>query len=334
MAPSSSLGSRTSSPVNGFARRPDRRVRRDASNVVAVEPHRAQDPVGHDVPPGLRRPAPPPAGRAGRSRGWSSGDVDPGRRRSARGSPRPAASHDPPGTRSHHGPVGSAVIPLACASSRRIVASAYGTPGRCRPSRSSSSSRPVVPQPHHRDGGERLGDRRDPVRPAGLPQRARPVDRPSRDVAGHQPGQPALLPRSAPAGASTGVGRPAPQSRARRRQTGRGSRRPGCGRRTPGRSAPPAASTCRRRVPGRERAVLARVRAVPLADDRRRRVRRVHERARRRARRRRSSTAAISARIAIIASQNRSSSARLSDSVGSIMNVPGTGKLIVGAWKP
>jgi hypothetical protein len=45
-------------------------------------------------------------------------------------------------------------------------------------------------------------------------------------------------------------------------------------------------------------------------------------------------TRPISARIAIIAAQNRSSSARLSLSVGSIMSVPATGNDIVGAWKP
>ena len=45
-------------------------------------------------------------------------------------------------------------------------------------------------------------------------------------------------------------------------------------------------------------------------------------------------TLAISPRIAIIASQKRSSSARSSLSVGSTMSVPATGKLIVGAWKP
>jgi hypothetical protein len=45
-------------------------------------------------------------------------------------------------------------------------------------------------------------------------------------------------------------------------------------------------------------------------------------------------TFSISARIAIIASQNRSSSARSSLSVGSTISVPATGKLIVGAWKP
>ena len=47
-----------------------------------------------------------------------------------------------------------------------------------------------------------------------------------------------------------------------------------------------------------------------------------------------SSTSAISLRIAIMASQKRSSSAFDSDSVGSIISVPGTGKLMVGAWKP
>jgi hypothetical protein len=35
-----------------------------------------------------------------------------------------------------------------------------------------------------------------------------------------------------------------------------------------------------------------------------------------------------------MASQKRSSSAFDSDSVGSIISVPGTGKLMVGAWKP
>ena len=46
------------------------------------------------------------------------------------------------------------------------------------------------------------------------------------------------------------------------------------------------------------------------------------------------STARISSRIAISASHSRSSSARDSLSVGSIISVPATGKLIVGAWKP
>ena len=45
-------------------------------------------------------------------------------------------------------------------------------------------------------------------------------------------------------------------------------------------------------------------------------------------------TRSISARIAIIASQNRSSSARSSLSVGSTISVPATGNDIVGAWKP
>ena len=44
--------------------------------------------------------------------------------------------------------------------------------------------------------------------------------------------------------------------------------------------------------------------------------------------------AAISSRIAIIASQKRSSSALDSLSVGSIISVPATGKDMVGAWKP
>ena len=42
----------------------------------------------------------------------------------------------------------------------------------------------------------------------------------------------------------------------------------------------------------------------------------------------------VSARMAIIASQNRSSSMRSSDSVGSIIRVPATGNDMVGAWKP
>src|SRR4051812_31310429 len=47
-----------------------------------------------------------------------------------------------------------------------------------------------------------------------------------------------------------------------------------------------------------------------------------------------SSIARISSRIEIIASQNRSSSAFDSLSVGSIIIVPATGKDTVGAWKP
>jgi hypothetical protein len=45
-------------------------------------------------------------------------------------------------------------------------------------------------------------------------------------------------------------------------------------------------------------------------------------------------TCSISARIAVIASTNRSSSRRSSDSVGSTMSVPATGNDMVGAWKP
>ena len=41
-----------------------------------------------------------------------------------------------------------------------------------------------------------------------------------------------------------------------------------------------------------------------------------------------------SSAMASMASQNRSSSALPSDSVGSIISVPATGKLMVGAWKP
>ena len=46
------------------------------------------------------------------------------------------------------------------------------------------------------------------------------------------------------------------------------------------------------------------------------------------------STASISLRMALKASQRRSSSAFDSLSVGSTMRVPTTGQLIVGAWKP
>ncbi len=45
-------------------------------------------------------------------------------------------------------------------------------------------------------------------------------------------------------------------------------------------------------------------------------------------------TSSISARIAIIASQNRSSSPLSSLSVGSTISVPATGNDIVGAWNP
>ena len=45
-------------------------------------------------------------------------------------------------------------------------------------------------------------------------------------------------------------------------------------------------------------------------------------------------TASISARMAINASQKRSSSALGSLSVGSTISVPGTGNDTVGAWKP
>src|SRR5262245_28250903 len=45
-------------------------------------------------------------------------------------------------------------------------------------------------------------------------------------------------------------------------------------------------------------------------------------------------TSSISCRMAMSASQNRSSSAFASLSVGSTMRVPGTGNDTVGAWKP
>ena len=47
-----------------------------------------------------------------------------------------------------------------------------------------------------------------------------------------------------------------------------------------------------------------------------------------------SPTRRISSRMAIMASQKRSTSARLSDSVASIMSVPATGNDMVGAWNP
>ena len=47
-----------------------------------------------------------------------------------------------------------------------------------------------------------------------------------------------------------------------------------------------------------------------------------------------SSISRISSRIAIIASQKRSSSSFDSLSVGSIISVPATGKETVGGWKP
>jgi hypothetical protein len=46
------------------------------------------------------------------------------------------------------------------------------------------------------------------------------------------------------------------------------------------------------------------------------------------------STSRISSRIAIIASQNRSSSSLDSLSVGSIISVPATGNDTVGGWNP
>lgn len=45
-------------------------------------------------------------------------------------------------------------------------------------------------------------------------------------------------------------------------------------------------------------------------------------------------TSSISARMAIMASQKRSSSAFGSDSVGSTMRQPAIGKDMVGAWNP
>ena len=47
-----------------------------------------------------------------------------------------------------------------------------------------------------------------------------------------------------------------------------------------------------------------------------------------------SSIAEASSRTPSMASQKRSSSALVSDSVGSIIRVPGTGQLMVGGWKP
>ena len=81
-------------------------------------------------------------------------------------------------------------------------------------------------------------------------------------------------------------------------------------------------------------AELAGVGPVPLAEQLLGGVRGVAQRARRRAATSPAATLSISPRIAIIASQKRSSSASVSLSVGSIISVPATGKLIVGAWKP
>ena len=83
------------------------------------------------------------AGRAARSRGCCSGSARL-RRKTRTSSAFGAASSGQslPGVRSHHCPAGSAVIPDRCASRSRIVASAYGASGRWRPIRSLRSISP------------------------------------------------------------------------------------------------------------------------------------------------------------------------------------------------
>ena len=126
-----------------------------------------------------------------------------------------------------------------------------------------------------------------------------------------------------------------PPLRPRRIRSSARSCRTGCGRRRRCRRGPPATSTCpgAARPPGRPRpraSTRAATRALSSAcavcgaflsglSSRGQRP---------------CSTLAISARMAIIASQKRSSSASGSLSVGSTISVPATGNDSVGAWKP
>ena len=121
-----------------------------------------------------------------------------------------------------------------------------------------------------------------------------------------------------------------------RRPPSAGRRTSDCDRRTGCRCGRRSARTCRRCTHGSGYAACSREYGCDhvVGRDRRRGVRRVlqHVVLRRRpcpSRRPRSP-----ARIAIIASQKRSSSAFGSLSVGSIISVPGTGNDTVGAWKP
>ena len=112
----------------------------------------------------------------------------------------------------------------------------------------------------------------------------------------------------------------------RRTPRAAGRRRPGCGRRRPGRCGATGGQYLSGSTPVGKTATLAGVGAVPLADERARGVRRAAQRRRPPAVHSPAATRSISPRIAIIASQNRSISARSSDSVGSTISVPATGK--------
>ena len=279
-----------------------------------------------------RRAAGPPPRRAARSRGCCSGGTPP----APATAPEPSlaasrARRRTPGDRSHHGPTGSLCMPEVWASSdahRRVGVPASpgrtgrsGRRGRAARRRGSCSTS---------DGGERLGDRADAVLRVGrvasghVTGATRPQQLAAEQHAADDRRQPAL-------GLVVGPGTPASGAASHARSLGEGlGRRAGADQVAvavrlvdPGR---PAASTCP--GPGRSgtTAELARVGAVPLADERRARCA-----GRRAAASPRASTppprpGRSRARIAIIASQNRSISARSSDSVGSTISVPATGK--------
>ena len=285
--------------------------------------------------------------RAARSRGWSSGTARSGVERRARPVVgRGQVVEGPPSERSHHGPGRLGLQPARCArAAARIDAVGVADLAEHRPSR----------------GVERRAARRrrswststavivlviEPIRycvsvtsPGTSPYAAGPGQLAVADDARRRStgSRPSACARGQRASAAAGRSRSATASATaliRRRPRAAGRRRPGCGRRTPGRSRATGGQYLSGSTPVGKTADLAGVGAVPLADQRPRRCA-----GRRAAASSRGSTppprpGRSRPRIAIIASQNRSISARSSDSVGSTISVPATGNDIVGAWKP
>ena len=142
-----------------------------------------------------------------------------GRRAASAG--RGAAS---PGVRSHHGPGGSGDSP---AGVREQLRDRQRRRARCRAGACSIGSAQVQPalvaQPHHQHGGERLGDRADPVR--GMRVRRPTADGAARSAPHLPPVPRSRPPRSTAHGRRPGLRRRGAAGRARCTAAGRRARR-------------------------------------------------------------------------------------------------------------
>ena len=294
----------------------------------AFHPERRQQPGAYHLPPGR---AAQPGDHLAEQREAEVGVVEPLPRAGDGAEPSLASTRvakSTPGdapTRSR--PARSACPRCATAAHAAVAARTASPAGSVRSGHRARAA--LVAQLEHRDGGDGLGDRADPVLRADRSALTPPVQAssPSRTT-------PATTDGSRPVACRCSQPElPGRRDVTRRRPPAAGRRRPGCGRRRPGRSGRRAASTCRGRCrSGRPPARASR--RGPTRRPARARCAALRAAASSPASTPPRATRSISALIAIIASQNRSISARSSDSVGSTISVPATGNDMVGAWKP